>query len=146
MSNGLVVPLHRLALGHLAGPARTPQQPPEVVGMVHNAEFLADNGADPFQGPQIVRKAVCPCPFQENLQKSPAFVFLQFPRATRNRFGLQSSRAVLEYRLLPSEDRRKRGTDAPGDLVQTQTALEQGNGPLPAPFQCLRGSNGSHPS
>jgi hypothetical protein len=146
MSNGLVVPLNRSALGDLTRPPRTSQQPPEVIGVVHHTELPADDGGDAFQRPQIVRKTVDQCPFRKKLQKPPTFVLSQFPRTTRDRFGLQSGRALFEYRLLPSENRGKRGADAPRDLLQTPTALEQCDGLLPTPFQRLRGSPGSHAS
>ena len=146
MSDGLWIPLDRLALGDLTRPACASQQSPDVIGVVHNTELLADNGSDALQRPEVVRKAVGQRPFQKKLQKLSAFIVSQFARTTWNRFGLQSARAPLEYRLLPSEHRGERDTDAPRYLFQSQTAIQQCDGLLPTPFQCLRGSIGSHPS
>ena len=146
MSNGLFVPLDRLTLGYLASPPCAPQQSPDVIGVVYNTEFLSDYGPDSFQRPQIVWKTVCRCPFQKKLQQLPAFVLAQFARTTRNRFGLQSIQALLNCRLLPPEDRGERCADTLCNLLQSQTALDQCDGPLSATFQCLRGSDGSHAS
>jgi hypothetical protein len=146
MSNGLWVPLDRLALGYLARPFCTSQHSPHVIGMVYNTEFLVDHGLDSLQRPQVVRKAVGQSSFQKKSQESPAFVLSQFPRATRNRFGLQTGWSLPHCRLLPSKNRRKRGANALRDFLQTQAAIEQCHRSLSAALQCLRRSCGSHPS
>ncbi len=144
--DGLLVALDRPPLRNLARPAVTPQQAPDVIGVIVHAEFPFDHPGNSGQRPQFVGVTVGHRPFQQQFQQAAAFGLAQFPGSPRHRFASQRLQSTLRYRLTPAGDRRDRGPDPMADFFHRQAAFQQFDGSPPSPLQRLRRAMWSHVS
>lgn len=123
-----------------------PQHPPDVVGVVADAELPQDHPSDAFQRPQFVGVAIGHGPFQQQIQQPLAFVLLELPRSSGNRLGRQGRQTALGYGLMPPPDGDNRCPYSMGHVFHAQPGVQQFDGSSPSLLQCLGRSMWSHAS
>src|SRR3989442_1366849 len=102
--DGLFVALDGAAFGHLAAPPARLKNAPEVARVVADPEFLADQRGDALQRPELVGKAACHRPGEQQLQELRALLRGQFRGPSRRGPGGQRGIAILLPILDPPMD------------------------------------------
>ena len=146
MSDSFLVTLQCSALGNLAAPFETPEDSPNVVGMIRDAEFLPYYSRDALEGPELVREPVGNRSFEEQVEQVLALCLVELARSTRYGSGGQSLFPSTPMSLLPSKYGSYSRVESSRDFVQSHARSQQRNSLATTTLEEFRGSMWSHGS
>jgi hypothetical protein len=125
MGDGLLVALQGAPLWNLATPAETSQNLPDMAVMIFDSELPTNHARNAFQCPQVIRKAIGQCAFQQYVQKKLGFPLLEFSGATTDRLEIQTSVTTIPERLVPPVNRGGGSKYAPRHFCNTEATLQE---------------------
>ena len=105
MVDGFLVSLERPTLWDLTAPMKTPENLPDVAGVVFDVELLPDHNGDSLQRPEVVWESRGDRPFYKDREQSPALRIRQLPGTPRHRLRSKGLFPTLSNGFLPTKDR-----------------------------------------
>src|ERR1019366_4931119 len=139
----LVIALPRMLLGLLASPVQAPaEHPPQVVGVIVDAEVALNQHGNTRGGPQGVGPTVNQRPLAEQGFQGNPLLVRQSRRGAKGTLGSQAVRSPGQSS--PTMQRGRRDTQDTRNISRRFSRIDEGNSPTPTSFQFGGTPNGSH--